>query len=188
MATIAYISLGSNTGNLCANLNLALRELSSLKDAHCLACSPFFHTEPQNRRDQPWFANAAAMFHLEQYWNAGLFLEKMQEIELKLGRRREREMRFGPRTIDLDLIMFGAEKSADPFCILPHPRASERAFVLLPLLTIAPSLHINFKSLKECLSLLNWRLRGFSLWQEEKAQNIGKDSPFQEPLKIGAGR
>ena len=165
MPCTSFISLGSNTGKSCQLIISALREIASFKSLDILACSPLFYTEPQEKGDQPWFYNMAAMLRTGPEWRPEELLQKLHDLEKSLGRERDGASRFGPRPIDLDLIIFGNETSLNPACLLPHPRAHRRAFVLVPLLCLAPGLTINSQSLADCLAALNWRMHGWQIWQ-----------------------
>jgi 2-amino-4-hydroxy-6-hydroxymethyldihydropteridine diphosphokinase len=105
------------------------------------AASPVYLTEPQGLKDQPWFANRAARLLTEApVWDAHSLLDKLLQLERQLGRVREK--RWGPRVIDLDLLLFGDAMLRESDLVLPHPRMVERAFVLVPLLDIAPDLKL----------------------------------------------
>jgi 2-amino-4-hydroxy-6-hydroxymethyldihydropteridine diphosphokinase len=132
----SYIGLGSNLGDRAGNLLLAVR---GMLDAGFIVTrlSSIYETEPVEVRDQPAFLNMvaelrASIFSPEQT------LARLLRIEYALGRRRE--VRRGPRTIDLDLLLYGNEQSANEFLQLPHPRLHERRFVLTPLAELAPEL------------------------------------------------
>ena len=101
------------------------------------AVSAFRDTEPVGFVDQPRFLNAAA--RLETTLRPGALLERLLSVERELGRTREGP-RFGPRTIDLDLLLYGDEVVAEPGLTIPHPRLAERRFVLEPLADLDPAL------------------------------------------------
>jgi 2-amino-4-hydroxy-6-hydroxymethyldihydropteridine diphosphokinase len=133
--TVSYIGLGANLGDREANLRAALERLASLG---VLRVSSFRETDPVGVTDQPRFVNAVA--ELETDLAAGALLERLLEIERELGRDRSREERWGPRTIDLDLLLYGDEEIEEPGLTVPHPRLAERRFVLEPLHKLAPDL------------------------------------------------
>jgi 2-amino-4-hydroxy-6-hydroxymethyldihydropteridine diphosphokinase len=133
--TVAYIGLGSNLGDREANLRAALERLAELG---ALRVSSLRETDPVGVTDQPRFVNAVA--ELETDLGAGALLGRLLEIERELGRDRSREERWGPRTIDLDLLLYGNEVLAGPGLTVPHPRLAERRFVLEPLHELAPDL------------------------------------------------
>lgn len=162
----AYLSLGSNSHDAKLKLLQALDEIANLSCVQIELISPLFETEPQDFKQQNWFCNQCLKLRLDESWTAETFLRKMQEIEAKLGRKRLNTQRFGPRPIDLDLLIFGAERSTREFCRLPHPRMHKRAFVLLPLYIIEPELRLYGHKLIYWLSLLQWQISGNKIWQK----------------------
>jgi len=135
---LAFVGLGSNLGDREATLREALARLGEEEGVSVLAVSSFRETEPVGKVDQPNFVNAAAA--LETSLEARELLDRLLEVERGLGRDRGAEERWGPRTIDLDLLLFGEETIAEPGLTVPHPRLAERAFVLEPLLELDPDL------------------------------------------------
>jgi 2-amino-4-hydroxy-6-hydroxymethyldihydropteridine diphosphokinase len=129
----AYIGLGSNLGDREA----ALRDALDLLGDEVVAVSSFRDTDPVGYLDQPRFLNAAAALETELEPRA--LLDRLLAIELELGRTREGP-RFGPRTIDLDLLLYGDEVIDEPGLVVPHPRLAERRFVLEPLAELDPEL------------------------------------------------
>ena len=135
-ATRAYVSLGSNLGDRAGNLLLAVRGM--LEASLCVSrLSSIYETEPVSEIDQPPFLNMVAevgnpLPPPEQV------MARLLRIEYSLGRTRE--VPEGPRTIDLDLLLYGETQSRTQFLMLPHPRLPERRFVLEPLAEIAPRL------------------------------------------------
>jgi 2-amino-4-hydroxy-6-hydroxymethyldihydropteridine diphosphokinase len=131
--TTAYIGLGSNLGD---------RE-RLIKDAAVLIgavrLSTVIETEPWGYGDQPMFLNAVA--EVETPLTARQLLDHLLEVELSLGRERV-GARWGPRTIDLDLLLYGDETIDEPGLVVPHPRLPDRDFVLRPLAELVPSLKI----------------------------------------------
>jgi len=127
-----YLSLGSNLGDREANLTAAVEQLRQLGEV--LAVSSFYETEPVEFTDQPWFLNAAVALRTELM--PKLFLSKILAIEQQMGRRRLRPK--GPRTIDIDILLFGKAIVGTPQLDLPHPAMHQRRFVLEPLAEIAP--------------------------------------------------
>jgi 2-amino-4-hydroxy-6-hydroxymethyldihydropteridine diphosphokinase len=132
--TEVFIGLGSNLGDRVANIAASLRALADSPGVHVLAVSRVYESEPWGLAGQPRFANAVA--RLDVRGEADAFLVLLHDIETRLGRVREE--RFGPRVIDLDLLLFGDEEWDSPELTLPHPRMLERDFVVTPLLEIAP--------------------------------------------------
>lgn len=124
----AVISLGSNIGDKFSYLQSAVNEINSLGDSEILICSSVYKTKPVGFEDQEDFLNAALI--LETDLSAEELLQKLLLIELNLG--RERTIKWGPRTIDLDLIDYEKIIMNTESLTLPHPRAFERCFVLKP--------------------------------------------------------
>ncbi len=131
--TVAYVGLGSNLGDR----ELQIRRAAELIDAQRL--STIVETEPWGYEQQPRFLNAVA--ELETQLAAPDLLALLLEVERRLGRERVGP-RWGPRTIDLDLLLFGDEEIDEPGLVVPHPRLVERLFVLEPLAELAPSRRI----------------------------------------------
>ena len=134
----AYVSLGSNLGERAGNLLLAVRGMldAGLKVARL---SSVYETEPVGAGDaQPTFLNMVAEIEHVEMFSPEQMLARLLRIEYALGRRRD--VPHGPRTIDLDLLLYGDEQRATQFLTLPHPRLHERRFVLVPLAELAPSL------------------------------------------------
>jgi 2-amino-4-hydroxy-6-hydroxymethyldihydropteridine diphosphokinase len=134
--TAAYIGLGSNLGDREENLRAALalmeREIGPLRS------SRFHETDPVGVTDQPKFVNAVAEVRTDLPPRA--LLDRLLAIERRLGRDRTSEQRWGPRLIDLDLLVYGSEVVDEPGLTVPHPRLAERRFALEPLYELAPEL------------------------------------------------
>lgn len=133
-----YLGLGSNLGRREEYLYQALNLLSGMAGIRLLACSPIYETEPVGFVDQPPFLNMAVKG--ETTLTAWQLLRLTSKVEEMLGRKRA--IRWGPRTIDLDILLFGQLRLHTEELKLPHPRLKERAFVLLPLADIAADLVI----------------------------------------------
>jgi len=127
-----YLSLGSNVGDRDANLRNAIEKLAELGEV--VAVSSFYETEPMEFTDQPWFVNCAVALRTKLMPER--FLSKVLSIEQKMGRRRTRPK--GPRTIDIDILLFGNSVINTPQLDVPHPAMHDRRFVLEPLAEIAP--------------------------------------------------
>jgi 2-amino-4-hydroxy-6-hydroxymethyldihydropteridine diphosphokinase len=127
--TLAYIGLGSNLGDREATIRRAAELIGAAR------LSPLFETEPWGYVDQPRFLNAAA--EVETGLSARAFLDQLLDVEHRLGRERVGP-RWGPRTIDLDLLLFGNELISEPGLEVPHPLLRERLFVLEPLAALVP--------------------------------------------------
>jgi 2-amino-4-hydroxy-6-hydroxymethyldihydropteridine diphosphokinase len=127
-----YLSLGSNVGDREANLRTAIEKLGEL--GKIMAVSSFFETEPVEFTAQPWFLNCAVAQRTELM--PKIFLTKVLAIEQQMGRRRTQPK--GPRTIDIDILLFGNAVISAPQLEVPHPAMHQRRFVLAPLAEIAP--------------------------------------------------
>lgn len=136
--TLAYVALGSNLGDSAAQLRNALDELARLRGSRLLRASSLYRTAPVGIRGQPDFINAAAVF--ETRLMPLEMLEELLSLEERFGRRRD--FFHAPRTLDLDLLLHGGHVIDTPRLQLPHPRMHLRAFVLAPLLEIAPDCRI----------------------------------------------
>jgi 2-amino-4-hydroxy-6-hydroxymethyldihydropteridine diphosphokinase len=134
------VGLGSNLGEREATLWKALEGLGATEGIEVLAVSSFRETDPVGVVDQPRFVNAAAA--LETSLSPRELLERLLDVERSLGRDRAVEERWGPRTLDLDLLLYGGESIDEPGLEVPHPRLTERAFVLEPLLELDPDLRL----------------------------------------------
>ena len=137
-STIAYIGLGANLGERRETIAEALRRLDADDRTSVLRSTVPIETDPVGYEDQPRFLNAAAALATTR--SAQELLELLLEIERGLGRVRGKGPRFGPRTIDLDLLLYGDETIGEPALSVPHPRLHERRFVLEPLAELAPDL------------------------------------------------
>jgi 2-amino-4-hydroxy-6-hydroxymethyldihydropteridine diphosphokinase len=136
----AYVGIGSNLGNPRETITAALDLLAAEEGIELVAVSSLRETEPVGYEDQPRFLNGAAA--LETELPPRELLERLFEIERRLGRVRGEGPRFGPRTIDLDLLMYGDETIDEPGLTVPHPRLAERRFALEPLAELNPTLEI----------------------------------------------
>lgn len=138
--TRAFVGLGSNLGDRERLIREAVELLGREEGIDVLAVSTLRDTEPVGYLDQPRFLNGAAA--LETELPPRELLDRFLEIERRLGRDRSDGPRFGPRTIDLDLLLYGDETIDEPGLRVPHPRLAERRFVLEPLAELEPSLEV----------------------------------------------
>jgi 2-amino-4-hydroxy-6-hydroxymethyldihydropteridine diphosphokinase len=134
----AYVGLGSNLGDREGTIRRAVELLGEQPGIEIVAVSTLRDTDPVGYEDQPRFLNGAVA--LEVDLSARALLDELLEIERELGRDRSRETRWGPRTIDLDLLLYGEETVDEPGLTVPHPRLAERQFVLEPLSELDPDL------------------------------------------------
>lgn len=132
----AFVGLGSNLGEREALIRQALGELAELPDTTVVRVSSLYDTEPVGEVEQPRFLNAVAMLDTEL--TARQLLWNLQRIETRLGRVRTQP--WGPRTMDLDLLLYGDLVIDEPELQLPHPELAQRAFVLVPLVELEPRL------------------------------------------------
>jgi len=131
-------NLGSDLGNSAAHIQAALSALDGLPDTSCLRASRLYRSAPIGPQDQDDFCNAVA--ELETQIPATALLKQLLEIEQEHQRKRTR--RWGPRSLDLDLLLYGDLMLNTAFLKLPHPRMHERAFVLVPMAELEPTLEI----------------------------------------------
>ncbi len=136
--SLAYIALGANLGDPAATVNAAFAALDQLPQSRLLAKSALYRTAPVGIADQPEFVNAAALIDTTLAPEA--LLDALLGIEQAFGRVRAE--RNGPRTLDLDILLYDDLTLATPRLTLPHPRLHLRAFVLQPLADLAPDLAI----------------------------------------------
>ena len=134
-----YIGLGSNLGDPVENLRVAIDRLQNLEQTELVCHSGFYQSPPWGRTYQPDFVNAVAA--LDTHLKAGDFLERLLALENAMGRQRNDD-KWGPRIIDLDVLIFGDELHSSDMLTVPHPLMHERAFVLVPLIDIAPDCEI----------------------------------------------
>jgi 2-amino-4-hydroxy-6-hydroxymethyldihydropteridine diphosphokinase len=134
MPTI-YLSLGSNIGDRQANIRAAIAALPST-GVQVNQVSSLYETEPVDFLDQPWFLNCVV--ETETSLVPSALLQALHSIETQLGRKKD--FAKGPRKIDLDILLYGAQTIATPDLQVPHPRTLQRRFVLTPLAEIAPNL------------------------------------------------
>ena len=131
--TVAYVGLGSNLGDRAALIASAAQAIGARR------VSTVIETEPWGLTDQPPYLNAAA--EVETELDARGLLDELLEVERRLGRDRSGQ-RWGPRTIDLDLLLFGDLRIDEPGLVVPHPHLQERRFVLEPLAELDPELEV----------------------------------------------
>jgi 2-amino-4-hydroxy-6-hydroxymethyldihydropteridine diphosphokinase len=151
--TRALIALGGNVGDARATIDRAIATFCDGQEVRLMARSSDYETPPWGIEDQPPFVNAALL--VDTPLPPRELLARGQMVERLYGRDRTRETRWGPRTLDIDLIDHAGTFVQEPDLILPHPRALERAFVLVPLAEIAPDWKLGTRTIKEALAKLD---------------------------------
>jgi len=138
--TRAYVGLGANLGDREHTIRAALADLDAEPGVEVVAVSTLRETEPVGYLEQPPFLNGVAV--LETTLEPAALLRLLLAVEARHGRDRAAVPAQGPRTLDLDLLLYGDEIIAEPGLVVPHPRLHERAFVLEPLAEVAPGLEV----------------------------------------------
>lgn len=163
----AYVCLGSNCANAEEMLARARQGLAALPHMRIGASSSIYRTEPQDYADQAWFFNQVIELFPDACWTPCSLVDALLDMETDLGRVRSTDpaLRFGPRAIDVDLLLFGSTRSKDPHCLVPHPRLTQRAFALVPLLDVAPHAVIDGIPASEWLSRLLYKKDGQRIFQ-----------------------
>jgi 2-amino-4-hydroxy-6-hydroxymethyldihydropteridine diphosphokinase len=136
MTVTAYIALGSNLGDRRATLDQAILLMDAHADIDVRRVSAFIETDPVGPEGQDAYLNGAAM--IETTLEPHELLVALHGIEAQLGRDRSKEQRWGPRTCDMDILLYGDRVEDDPELTIPHLRMRERTFVLMPLVEIGP--------------------------------------------------
>jgi 2-amino-4-hydroxy-6-hydroxymethyldihydropteridine diphosphokinase len=149
---ISYIGIGSNLGNPVEMCLDAVRRIASVDGIALLRCSSLYRTEPFGLKNQDWFVNAVA--EVRTSLSARKLLQTLMQIEREMG--RVREIHWGPRVIDLDILLFGQEVIKEDDLVIPHPELHKRRFVLVPLNEIAsyaihPAFGVSVKGLMQRL-------------------------------------
>ena len=150
--TRCYIAIGSNLASPLAQASAAIAALKTLPDSELVAHSSFWRTPPLGPQDQPDYLNAAVA--LETQLSPEALLDCTQRIELEQGRERKAE-RWGPRTLDLDIMLFGGLTLDTPRLTVPHYDMKNRMFMLWPLYEIPPTLYFpDGETLQNCIARL----------------------------------
>ncbi len=156
--TRGYLGLGSNMGDGPKNLRLALERLDALEGLAVEAVSPFFRTEPQGLADQDWFSNCVARIRLDAPRSPEELLDATACIEAGMG--RVRTVVWGPRIIDIDILLLEDVQWCSDRLQIPHPRMCERAFVLVPLMHVASDMFVRGLRLSQWLARLSYSVEG----------------------------
>ena len=141
----AYIGMGGNVGDVAAAMRQAVVAIAASPDCSIVALSPVYRTPPWGMTDQPPFLNCCFAVETRLAPRALLVLLKAHEAEAG----RQKTVRWGPRPIDLDILLFGDTRLDEPGLVIPHPRMTERAFVMVPLADMAPDLVVDGKSARQ---------------------------------------
>jgi 2-amino-4-hydroxy-6-hydroxymethyldihydropteridine diphosphokinase len=165
----ALIAIGSNIGNRYDNMMDAIKVLTGTHDIELVNYSSIYETDPVGYEAQDLFLNM--VIEVNTTLNALELLGRCLETELVLGRKRE--IRWGPRTIDLDILTFNQENIETEKLTVPHPRMLERAFVLIPLHEIKSDLHISamVKPLDELINELPDK-EGVRIWKRKNGEDV----------------
>jgi 2-amino-4-hydroxy-6-hydroxymethyldihydropteridine diphosphokinase len=147
----AVLGLGANLGERAARMRDALSLLAAHPAIRLRAVSPLYETAPWGVTDQPAFLNAAAL--VSTTLSPRALLAAILSVEAGLG--RDRREKWGPRTIDIDILTYGDGAVAEPDLVIPHPRLHERAFALVPLLDVAPRAIVNGRPAADWLAALD---------------------------------
>ena len=151
--TQALLGLGGNVGDVRATLDESVALFTDGTQVKLIARSSDYRTPPWGVTDQPPFINCAIA--VETALSPRALLDRALNVERALGRDRAKEQRWGPRTIDIDLIAYGDVAIDEPGLTLPHPRLFERAFVLVPLAEIVPDRTIAGRRVRDALAQLD---------------------------------
>nr|WP_251030276.1 2-amino-4-hydroxy-6-hydroxymethyldihydropteridine diphosphokinase [Bacillus sp. ISL-35] len=165
----AYIALGSNMGDRFGYLTQAIILLEGHEEISVVNTSSIYETDPVGYTDQDQFLNMA--IEVETSLSPVELLDTCLEIELKLGRKRE--IKWGPRTLDLDILLYNHENVETEKLTIPHPRMSERAFVILPLLEMDP--HITLPNTREPLANDLQSIpdrEGVRIWKQKNGEDV----------------
>lgn len=169
MENCAYIALGSNIGNRLYYLREAVKALDSHEQISVIATSSIYETEPVGYINQDKFLNM--VIKITTVLSPLALLEVTQKIEQRFGRKRE--IRWGPRTLDLDILLYNHENIETEQLIIPHPRMTERAFVMIPLLEL--NHHIHIPNVSQCLEDLIDQLpdrEGVHVWKQKNGEDV----------------
>lgn len=143
----AYLGLGGNIGDRKGNIDEALELLAAQGTIKVLRCSSYYETAPVGYEEQEWFLNVVA--EIETELTPLELLSLCNEVEQQL--KRVRVIRWGPRTIDIDILLYEGFESNEEKLFVPHPRMLERAFVMVPLAELAPDMKIKGQGIQELL-------------------------------------
>ncbi|WP_110926106.1 2-amino-4-hydroxy-6-hydroxymethyldihydropteridine diphosphokinase [Bacillus massiliglaciei] len=167
MDNLAYLSIGSNMGDRLATFKKAVKLLNEYPEIRVMEASSLYETDPVGYTEQDCFLNA--VLKLETSFDPENLLHACLDIESKLGRKRD--IRWGPRTLDLDILLYNQENIETEILSIPHPRIQERAFVMVPLLELDPDIKLPNMSapLSEDLKMIS-NNEGVRLWKQKNGE------------------
>ncbi|MBM6616077.1 2-amino-4-hydroxy-6-hydroxymethyldihydropteridine diphosphokinase [Bacillus suaedaesalsae] len=163
----AFIGLGSNIQDRLGFLRIAIQTLSEHPEIQVVNYSSIYDTDPVGYTDQDSFLNMVV--EINTNLPPDELLKTILEVERQLGRKRE--LKWGPRTLDLDILMYNQENIEDEELIVPHPRMSERAFVMIPLMEIDPELSIKGVMIGHIVNELKDR-EGVQIWKQKSGEDV----------------
>lgn len=169
MENISFLSIGSNMGNRLNTFQTAFRLLDENEHIKLVSCSSLYETDPVGYTDQDCFLNA--VFKVETDLKPEELLRTCLQIEQELGRKRD--IRWGPRTLDLDILLYNHENVETEILSIPHPRMHERAFVIIPLMELETD--INLPKMNTSLSDLLDKIpdkEGVRLWKLKNGEGV----------------
>ncbi|MCL6585023.1 MAG: 2-amino-4-hydroxy-6-hydroxymethyldihydropteridine diphosphokinase [Anoxybacillus sp.] len=169
MKNDAYIALGSNIGDRLSYLHEAVKKLAAHEQISVIDTSSIYETAPVGYVQQDHFLNM--VIHVRTSLSPFALLEATQIIEQELGRKRE--IRWGPRTLDLDILLYNHENIETERLTIPHPRMAERAFVLVPLFELDMDIYI--PTVRRCVASLIEELsdkEGVRLWKQKNGGDV----------------
>lgn len=169
MENISYLSIGSNMGNRLDTFKKTFQLLDGHVHIKLLSCSSLYETDPVGYTDQDCFLNA--VIKVETDLKPEELLQTCMQIEQELGRKRD--IRWGPRTLDLDILLYNHENVETEILSIPHPRMDERAFVIIPLMELEPEMIL--PKMKTSLSDLLDKIpdkEGVRLWKLKNGEGV----------------
>jgi 2-amino-4-hydroxy-6-hydroxymethyldihydropteridine diphosphokinase len=169
MGNTAFIALGSNIGDRFNYLRKAIQQLNKYPEIELVNYSSVYETDPVGYEDQDLFLNM--VIEVQTEWNPYQLLDACLKTEVELGRKRD--VRWGPRTIDLDILLYNQENIETEKLIVPHPRMGERNFVMIPLLEISPDIILPGRetSLEAGISELPNK-EGVRVWKRKNGEDV----------------
>ncbi len=150
-----YLSIGSNIGDKEKNLKKAVGAINRHPDINIISVSSIYKTDPMYVKNQDYFYNIVLSAEIKKTFSPFVLLGFLKEVEYEMGRKKA-QARYGPRTIDIDILYYNDICIDSNFLTIPHPKLAERNFVLVPLSEIAPDFMIGGKNVKEFIEESNF--------------------------------